>query len=185
MSSRINVLRRKPDAALVDQLEQLIEEVVDRLDRGEACEQLIATINALSGNRQYDRDTFFELYSAMDSRSFAETAAKGPAPVHDDLTREELIEVVQIFTAAPSEAGFFIEYLERNFPGSFSSDLIYWPHKEMTAEETVDELLLRERLYRESGQAAVHRRLVELARRVLADPVAPIWARQWAETIPT
>lgn len=185
MSPRIEALRKKPADDLVDRLERLIDEVVDRLHRREPCDELIATINQLAGGRDYDQGAFFELYGATTSRKFAEILARGQPPVTADLTHEELIEIVEVLMSGQEpDVSFFLDYLGRCFPGSFDSDLIFWPHKEMTPRETVDELLLREDLHRRGGWVAVNGRKVELAKAVLADPNSPLWALQWANGIP-
>ena len=184
MSSRIQALRSPPDEKLVDRLENLIREVAIRVDEGEECGALIEQINQLSGGIIYEPHFFFELYGWTDERSVAEIAAKGLPPTMDDLTREELVEVLKIIeSGGEPDTTFFLSFLDRCYPNSFSSDLIYYPHRQLTNEETVDELMLREELFRTGGKLAIHNREVELARAVMADPDSPVWAREGAKGI--
>jgi hypothetical protein len=183
MSPRIEALLRRPSKKLIDQVEHLVDNVVDGLDRGDNCDALIGQINQLTSGT-YGPVDFFELYAAQGSREWAEAAVMGMQAVITDMTRDELIDLMKLVSAGkPADVSFFTGYLQRCFPGSFTSDLIFYPHRSMTPEETADELLLRESLFRSGGAPAVHVRLVELARAVLADTDAPIWAVQWAEGI--
>jgi hypothetical protein len=144
VSDRIEQLRQAPDPELVRSLSLLIEDVVGGLDEGRACADEIAEINRLSGGHAYTREDFFELYSSTSSEDFAWVAAKGPPPAISDLTRAELVEIVEIVGSARGpETDYFVDLLDRIFPESRSSDLIFWPAKESTPEEIADELLLR------------------------------------------
>jgi hypothetical protein len=181
MSERIAALRGKPDPARIERLATLIEEVVDRLEEGGDAAPLVAEINRLSGC-SYEPMFFDSLHGWTSVREAAEVAAKGAAPTAADLTRDELVEIVGIIEEGDEpEASFFVDFLDRKFPGSWTTDLLFHPHREMTAEETVDELLLRESLHRTGGWEAVNAHIVALARGTLADPAAPFWAKQWAK----
>jgi hypothetical protein len=182
MSPRIEALLRRPSKKLVDQVERLVDTIVDGLDRGDNCDALIGQINQLTSGT-YGPVDFFELYAAQGSREWAEAAVMGMQAVITDMTRDELVDLFKLVFDGQADASFVTTYLERCFPGSFISDLIFYPHRNMTPEETAEELLLRESLFRSGGAPAVHGRLVELARAVLADTNAPIWAVQWAESI--
>jgi hypothetical protein len=183
MTPRLEALLQPQDEKRVDELARLIDEVADRLDRREECDDLIATINRLAGGTSYGPDAFFEFYGATSAKNYADELARGqPSPI-SDFTREELIDLIDLFLTRPELASFLTNYLGRCFPGSFSSDLIFYPHREMTTEETVDELMLREKLFRSGGRAAVRIRQVQLAKAVLADPESPVWAIQGAESV--
>lgn len=184
MSPRIESLKRSPETALVDKLEALIGDVVSGLDEGKNCDSLVAEINALSG-QNYEAGHFFELYGWQSEGDAAAIAAKGPPPVLADLTRDELINVIEALEEGTEpNTSYFVEFLDRNYPGSWSTDLVYWPHCEMAPGETVDELLLRENLYRAGGVDAVKNHELTLAQEVLANPDAPPWATQWAKGVP-
>jgi hypothetical protein len=183
MSERILCLGRPPEPALVNSLEPLIRAVVRRLDYDEDCEALIAEINALSG-QAYDSGIFFELYSWISEQEFAEAAAKGPPPLLLDLSKAELVAVVEaIGRGEEPNAAFFSALLDRNFPDTWSSDLLFYPHRKMTDVEIVDELILRNALFAAGGKEAVDDRRLALAREVMANPEAPTWAQQGARAV--
>lgn len=182
--SRIERWRQAPDTALVDQLEKLVSTAASAVDCGEDCGAQIAEINRLAGGRDYSSSTFFELYGAMSERDFAEIAARGMPPIVDDLTREELSEIIRLASSGGGpEVSYFVELLNRNFPYSWSSDLIFWPHREMSNGEIVDELLLRQELYKTGGPEAVRDRQVAIAQEVLDNPEAPVWAKIGAKGV--
>ena len=183
MTDRIARLREPPDPALVDRLEMLIRDVARALDEGEDCRERVDQINALAG-QQYEPQFFFELDGWTSEREAAELAAKGTPPVLDDLTREELLEIVEIIKE-PDEpnSSFFLELLDLTFPGSAPSDVIHYPHRDLSPEEEVDEILLRHELYRAGGMGAVRAREAALAEEVMAYPNAPPWSRTWAQGI--
>lgn len=181
MSERLEHLKRDPDSALVDRLEALIRETVGRLDEGQDCAGLVSQINTLSG-RTYNEGHFFELYGWQSDREAAAIAAKGTPPVLDDLTRDELVEAIQVINFAKEpNATFFLELLNVSLPNHGTADLIFYPFRhELSPKEIADELMLRRDLYRLRGVEAVEAREVELAKEVLANPDAAPWSLQWA-----
>lgn len=181
MSDLISMLEKTPDEALVDALETLIKEVVSRLDQRLECRDLIARINKLSGRSDYDENTFFELYAAMEERDFAEIAARGSPPIVADIPEAELVQIIQSIREQPgAKSRYMLEFLQNNFPVADVSDLIYWPHKQLTTDAIAEEIRLRTSLLKSGGIAAVDRHKRELAQGVLADPNAPMWAKEWA-----
>lgn len=141
MVDRIKVLREKPGRALVERLTLLIEEVVGKLDEGQDCASEIAEINRLSGGASYTSETFFELYSHTSEANFAEVAAKGPAPLLEQLSRAELIEIIELISDPSEPVEYFIDVLDRSLPGRWSSDLVFWPDAERSPTELADYLL--------------------------------------------
>jgi hypothetical protein len=183
MSTRIALLRRRPDPGLVDRLEQLIGEVVRGLEEGEDCRSLVAEINALTG-QDYEPGFFFELYGWTDERTAAEAAAMGvPSPI-SDLSREEVSEVIGILGEGNEpESTYFLDWLERCFPACRVSDLIFSPYKNLIDDEIAAEILLRRDLSLSGGPSAVRTREIELAQEVMRNPEAAAWSLEWAEVI--
>jgi len=48
-----------------------------------------------------------------------------------DITREELIEIVDRLSSDPENSDFYLELFEANVPHPEASDLIYWPSDEL------------------------------------------------------
>jgi hypothetical protein len=180
-SHRLAAVLKKPDTALVDKLESMVTEISRKVENNEDVAAQLAQFNAITG-QNYRSEVFFELYGWTSDREFAERAAYGVPAAIPDLSRDELREILVFFRdGAQPESSVLIDLLERSFVGSFSSDLIYWPHREMTADETIDELFHRCDLFENGGTAAVQNHLQGLANDVLSNPDAPMWAVHWAQ----
>lgn len=180
-SHRLATILQKPDTALVDKLETMVTDISRKVEAGEDVSSQLAKFNGITG-QNYDPDIFFELYGWISDREFAERSAYGVPAGITDLSRDELKEIIAFFNeGVEPESSVLLGLLERSFVGSFSSDLIYWRHREMTPDEVVDELYLRRTLFEQGGTEAVQGRLQELATEVLNNPEAPMWAVQWAQ----
>lgn len=168
---------------LIDRLEALIAEVERRLDDDGNCDALVAEINALSGC-DYSEGDFFELYSWTSPRELAERAALGPAPKIADITRAQIHESIAIVTSAEEpQATFHLELLEASLPYAEASGLLFHPHTELSDEEIVDEMLLRQHLFESGGQAAVQTHLRALALAVMEDQNRKPWSERWAVSV--
>ena len=102
------------------------------------------------------------------------------APLVQNLTRDEIIQLVQLASGPTNSQEYYVELLDKALPNAEVSNLIFWPDRERTSTEIADEALLRCALVREGGLAALRARLVALANEVRANPVAPAWAQHWA-----
>jgi hypothetical protein len=67
----------------------------------------------------------------------------------NDITREELVEIVDRIRSADENDNFFLELLERNVPHPRVSNLIYWPTREgLTKDPTSEEIVNKAMDYR-------------------------------------
>jgi hypothetical protein len=92
------------------------------------------------------------------------------------MTREELIEGLRAIERPPAserERNRLILTLDRAVPHASISDLIFYPDKERSHEEIVDEAFLREQLWATGGDPAVRLRVEGQMRAALADPTLP------------
>lgn len=144
MRDRIQSAVLYPDPEVVDRLEHLIIDVVTGIDDGRDCTEQIAAINALSGEQNYDKETFFKLYSWTSEREFAELAAMGPPPKIPDLTSHEIVECLRIVKSADEpKASFCRGILEQSYPTVPITDLIYYPDEERDDFALAKEILDR------------------------------------------
>lgn len=146
--------------------------------------QAVAEIQKLTGVSDYDEMYFHGLMGWGSPEEFAARAALGVAAAAD-LERDDIIALLEKIMASPgaAEAGYCRRLLEESFPYAHVSDVIYWPDRERTSEENADEILLRKALFASGGAEAVRSHIVSLANGVMADPNAPLWAQQWAESV--
>ncbi|HAA15350.1 MAG TPA: hypothetical protein DCE41_28095 [Cytophagales bacterium] len=86
---------------------------------------------------------FQNYWKAEDIEDFALHAAQPVPQKVTDITKEELVEVVQRISNADENVHFYLELLDQNLPHPRISNLIYWPNEEglsddVTAEQIVE-----------------------------------------------
>jgi hypothetical protein len=178
----------KAKREFVEQLTNLATTAIDAFwpnpDSTDAnAKQAVAEIQRLTGVSDYDEFYFHALMGWSSPEEFAARAALGN-PAAADLDRAEIIALLEKITSSPgAEADYCQDLLSNSFPYADVSDVIYWPDRQRTNEQTADEILLRKALFESGGADAVRLHLVSLANGVMADPNAPPWAQTWAETI--
>lgn len=127
---------------VVDKLERLIIDVVTSIDEGRDCTDQLAAINTFSGNQNYNKETFFKLYSWTSEREFAELISMGPPPNIPDLTVDEIAACLDIVeNAAEPRASFCFRILEQNFPTVSITDLVYNPDIKLDNFALANEIL--------------------------------------------
>jgi hypothetical protein len=92
------------------------------------------------------------------------------------MTREELLESVRTLQRqqiSEQERDRLILALARVVPHACISDLIFYPERERSLEEIVDEALLRERLWAQGGDRGVRLWIAAQMRAALMDPTVP------------
>ncbi len=186
MALRSSLVVSPPDPELVRELTELAFEIENRVERARPlpCDELVARVRELTGTDRYDEKFFGLLHGASSPKEFAQRAALGVPRPRADLTREEITELINEVVAVNEPfSGYYLELLISSFPHSIVSDVIFWPDRERTPPEMADEIMLRERLWQEGGDALVRARLVKRATEVLADPSSPLWAQSWARTV--
>jgi hypothetical protein len=142
---RESLLARTPDPDLVAKLKALCDEIVHRVENTqEDCSALLDEIGQLSGCR-FDETYFRTLYGWASHDDFARLVALGSPPRVEDITRDELIEVVTLILSSPFPLrDYYVALFNRNVTHPAGSDLIFWPQNhwpagyEPTAEEIVD-----------------------------------------------
>lgn len=184
MSERIEAiiatLSAKPDpahlAAVTDAIRACELAVNDKV--GDV-DQTIASLSALTG-RDWKRATFFELWGWTSPEELAETVANPVVdPIHD-LSKAELTRLFEAIEVAAGKDDAYIEFLNSSYPGSFSTDLIYYPYEEMDAAARAAEVLRRQSILDDSGAAALEAYEVEIATSIRNAADARPWQIQWA-----
>ena len=92
------------------------------------------------------------------------------------MTREELIQAIgalENHRLPELERDRLLLALVRAVPHASISNLIYYPERDRSQEQIVEEALLRERLWADGGDSAVRRRVEGQMHAALADPTLP------------
>jgi hypothetical protein len=92
------------------------------------------------------------------------------------MTRDELIAAVRTLGGGKLTESALHELLQRMVaavPHAMISDLIYYPERERSGEQIVDEALLREKIWTENGESALRSRIEAQMRAALADESTP------------
>ncbi|QGZ47028.1 hypothetical protein GPZ77_00030 [Streptomyces sp. QHH-9511] len=128
----------------IDELSREIERIADLLITGSnEASQAIASFNAMTGH-EYTSLDFTEYASSRSLEEFAKEAARPPYPKVLDITRDELVEIVQRILTGSPDIDYYLALLEANVPYPGIGNLIYNPDAglgEATAEQIVDEAL--------------------------------------------
>jgi hypothetical protein len=189
MALRSDLIISAPAPELVARLSALAKIAVDVFWQNPqssdvAAHTAVHSIQSLTGNPNYDAFYFHSLMGSESIEDFAQRAALGTPPSVPDLARDEIIDAIERIAAVSKPfSGYYLALLERSFPHTSISGLIYWSDRERTSEEMADEILHRKRLYDAGGAHAVRLHILALANAVVADPASPIWAKQWAEGV--
>mgnify|MGYP001061429343 CR=1 FL=1 len=118
-----------------------IKVIEDQIDKGENVDKLIEEFNQYTG-RLHDKYTFQHYWRSIDIEHFARNAAQ-PVPTKlDDITKEELIEIVDRICEADDNTDFYLEVFEVNVPHPHVSDLIYWPSNEGLPDDLSSEQIV-------------------------------------------
>ena len=119
-------------------IESRIREIEDALEKAIDVDHLIARFNEFTG-KAYDKYYFQTYWSAQSREEFATDAALPVAVKVADITKEELIEIVDRILAGDSHTLFFLEILRINTTYPRVSNLIFWPTKEGLAASPTSE----------------------------------------------
>ncbi len=122
-------------------IESRIREIEEALENDRNVDALITGFNELTG-KAYDK-YYFQTYWKDESREeFAHQAALPVAVKVNDITKEELIEIVDRIIAADPHTSFFLDVLKANVPHPRVSNLIFRPQKEgLTSLPTSEEIV--------------------------------------------
>ncbi len=124
-------------------LGQEIERISDLIRHSEPADEAIMTFNQSTGHH-YGLHDFAEYWGSRDLADFVLEAARPAHPRVSDITRDELIEIVNRILAADPETDYYLRLLDANLPYPNIHGLIYYPPAELqdaSAEQIVDSVL--------------------------------------------
>ncbi|MET7395503.1 bacteriocin immunity protein [Dactylosporangium sp. NPDC005572] len=120
-----------------------VETIEGLLERGESADAAIAAFNA-DTDHAYTAYDFLTYWKSRDVEDFALEAARPVWPKVENVTREELIEIVRRIQAADDDTDYYVLLLHTNVLHPRVTSLIFYPPPELanaTPEDIVDAAL--------------------------------------------
>jgi hypothetical protein len=116
---------------LFDEMSALCDAIERELESGETAEALLHRWHS-HAPRRYDPYEFQTYWKAVSKETFVHDALN-PAPSFDkDVVYSEALAVLDTVSAAAvpeGEIGYYLGWLEAQFPGANMNNLIYWPYE--------------------------------------------------------
>jgi hypothetical protein len=114
---------------LVDEMAALCDAIERELESGETAESLLERWH-IHARRRCEPYEFQTYWKAMNKESFV-LAALNPEPSFDKdvvySVARAVLDAVAKAAVPESEIGYYLGWLEAQFPNSHMNDLIYWP----------------------------------------------------------
>jgi hypothetical protein len=138
MSLRPELRAPVVDSTRLEELCAEIDRITELLESGEDAEADIAAFNALTGHG-YTASDFWHYWEHWSVTEFAWEAARPMPPRVDDITRDELVEIVRLARLTDADdADYYLALFEANVIHPGARDLVY---RDLDAELIVDEIL--------------------------------------------
>ncbi|CUH86765.1 hypothetical protein PH5382_00678 [Phaeobacter sp. CECT 5382] len=130
---RPELIAKHPDQEFVANLERLAEEIIRNIDHGKGCAELLEKVVDLTGLHSLDEEYFRSLHSHSSVQEFANMASLPRAKQINDLSREELEDIVRRAMDVTSlDAEYYMELFDKNVPMAGASNLIFHPPDQYT-----------------------------------------------------
>ena len=143
----------EPEEISQEKRKNIIEEKIKKIEeliwQGRVKKE-VEELNDYTG-RDFDEIFFHETWSLTNRETIVEIAARRPPSKVDDITKEELIEIVKRTYGKEYEEwehNYYLRLFEVNIPHPGGSDLIFWPedNQNPTPEEIVNKALSYKRI---------------------------------------
>ena len=132
---RAALIAKRPAKEFVAGLKSLAEEIVLNLDDGKDCTVLLEEIADLTGLQFLDEEYFRSLHSHSSVQEFAKMASLPRAKQVDDLSRDELEDIVRRAMDVTSwDAEYYRELFDKNVPMPGASNLIFHPPEQYSGD---------------------------------------------------
>jgi hypothetical protein len=98
---------------------------------------------------KFSDDCIYPYHEVVSAEEYALELGLPPPQLVENITKEELIEILEIISNVPvviindikfDVSKFYLKFLEKNF-NSFNSDWIYYPENDSTIEELSEKIL--------------------------------------------
>lgn len=183
----IEQITATPDPARLAQISDLASRASDAAETRRApLDPIMDELEALTGFREEPR--FWASFHGGGGPD--EFAAMIALPLPDPITDLEPSEIGDLLALEErfrldDQAVYqrVLKYLSACLGAAFSTDLIYWPHREMNAAELLDEIVRRRGILDDQGVSGLRAYEHGLAEDVMQNGDAPQWAQTWAKGV--
>lgn len=125
---RPELIAQRPSEEAVRELKELAEKLVLSIDLGQDCAVLLEKVVDITELHYLDAEYFRTLHSHSSTQEFAEMAALPRAKQVDDLSRDELEDIVErAMDVTHWSAEYYMELFDKNVPMPGASNLIFHP----------------------------------------------------------
>jgi hypothetical protein len=125
---RPELIAERPSEKFVSDLKTLTEEIIHKIDHNQDCTVLLEKIVGMTCLPHLDEEYFRSLHSHTSVEEFVGMASLPRAKQVDDLSREELEDIVKrAMNVLSWDAAYYSELFDRNVPMQGASNLIYYP----------------------------------------------------------
>ncbi|MFB4283920.1 hypothetical protein ACBJ59_52130 [Nonomuraea sp. MTCD27] len=131
------------DPGFLARLATMIDEIANAIERGEDVRWAVDEFNKLTG-RHYDITSFRKYWQAWDAEDFARQAARPVPRKVSDVTRDDLIEIVQLMMEGDEDSDYYQELFDANVPHPNIGELLFVKpddDEDDSAERIVDKAL--------------------------------------------
>ncbi|MFO0800038.1 MAG: hypothetical protein U0804_21410 [Gemmataceae bacterium] len=114
---------------LLDEMSALCDAIERELESGQTADDLLQRWH-VHARRRCDPYEFQTYWKSRSRETFVHTALNPEPHFEKDLVYAEALAVLEAVSAAAvpeSDLGYYLGWLEAQFPGGSMSDLIYWP----------------------------------------------------------
>lgn len=183
----IEQITATPDPARLAQIAALVRSASNAAEmKRDPLDPIMDELEALTGFREGPR-FWASFHGGSEPEEFAaEIALPLPEPITDLEPAEigALLALEENFRLA-DQAVYqrVLKYLSACLGAAFSTDLIYWPHREMNAAELLDEIVRRRAILDAQGVSGLRAYEHGLAEDVMQNGDAPQWAQTWAKGV--
>lgn len=174
----IAALNTEPSPDHLSAVTDAIEKCIAAVNDGEGSVDESLEHLAKLTDREWQAETFFEIWGWTSAAELAETASRIlPAPIFD-LTAEELDALLNLMPVYPNQ--HYLDFLQASLPNNFTGETLPYPCEEVLNLSVACELVRRREILETSGLVGLKEYELGIAQQVLETSDLKRWQTEWA-----
>jgi hypothetical protein len=180
--NRVLQILQPVDRKSIEILTPLVSEAVELVSDRKDATDVVAKIQSITRRTDIEAERFFELWGVCSDDEYAEELLFNQPQEIGTPTDDEIKTALDAFDHAdPKFHHPMIEFFDRNANYLMFTDLMFYPHKDLSRNEMFEEIKRRIEMFHNGGVSALHTYYLGLAADVLEDPQSKSYSRQWAK----